>query len=121
VESVRWRHRDTRAEETHAIRNVFMFLGADPMTDWLGDCGVAVDDTGFIRTGNGRRRGDARRQREVLARSEPCRRVRDRRRARRIGQVGAAIGEGAAVVAQIHAFLEASRRTSSRPTAVAIA
>src|SRR5438552_6992870 len=44
VESVRWRHRDTGREETRPIRNVFLFLGADPATEWLKGCGVAFDD-----------------------------------------------------------------------------
>src|SRR5436190_10697505 len=35
VESVSWRQRDTGKEETRPIRHVFMFLGADPATDWL--------------------------------------------------------------------------------------
>ena len=38
-------------EATRPIRNVFLFLGADPTTDWLADCGVALDDNGFIVTG----------------------------------------------------------------------
>src|SRR5712691_1181888 len=81
VESLRWRHRDSGAEETRAIRNVFLFLGADPATGWLKDCGVAFDDKGFVRTGGGRL---------PLETSVP-------------GVF--AIGDGAAVVAQIHAFL----------------
>src|SRR2546427_423732 len=55
VESVRWRHRDSGGEETRAIRNVFLFLGADPATGWLKDCGVAFDDKGFVKTGIGGR------------------------------------------------------------------
>src|SRR6266851_9476185 len=51
VESVRWRHRDTGREETRPIRNVFLFLGADPATEWLKDCDVAFDQKGFVRTG----------------------------------------------------------------------
>src|SRR5258706_4228094 len=51
VESLRWRHRDSGAEESRAIRNVFLFLGADPATEWLKDCDVAFDDKGFVRTG----------------------------------------------------------------------
>jgi thioredoxin reductase (NADPH) len=41
-------------------------------------------------------------------------------RAGSVKRVGAAIGEGAAVVAQIHAFLEAARR-SPEPAAQAAA
>ena len=46
LESVRWQHRDSGQQETRAIRNAFLFLGADPATDWLKDCGVALDDRG---------------------------------------------------------------------------
>ena len=38
-------------ETEKPIRNLFLFIGADPATDWLRDCGVALDDKGFIRTG----------------------------------------------------------------------
>jgi len=44
VKSLRWRHRDSGAEETRPIRNVFLFLGADPATEWLKGCDVAFDD-----------------------------------------------------------------------------
>jgi thioredoxin reductase (NADPH) len=33
------------------IRNVFLFVGADPATEWLQGCGVAVDKVGFMITG----------------------------------------------------------------------
>src|SRR6267142_791961 len=55
VESVTWRRRDTGKDETRPIRNVFLFLGADPATEWLKDCDVAFDDKGFVRTGAGGR------------------------------------------------------------------
>src|SRR5438477_6024374 len=54
VESVTWRN-GSGQKETRPIRHVFLFLGADPSTDWLKDCDVAVDDKGFVTTG-----GDAR-------------------------------------------------------------
>ena len=28
-----------------------MFLGADPATDWLRDCDIALDSKGFVLTG----------------------------------------------------------------------
>ena len=96
VESMRWRHRDSGAEETRAIRNVFLFLGADPATAWLKDCGVAFDDKGFVRTGGGRL---------PLETSVPGVFAIGDVRAGSVKRVGGAIGEGAAVVAQIHAFL----------------
>jgi thioredoxin reductase (NADPH) len=97
VESVRWRHRDSGAEETRLIRNVFLFLGADPATEWLKDCGVALDDKGFVRTGAGGRL--------PLETSVPGVFAIGDVRSGSVKRVGGAIGEGAAVVAQIHAFL----------------
>jgi thioredoxin reductase (NADPH) len=97
VESVRWRHRDSGAEETRAIRNVFLFLGADPATGWLKDCGVAFDDKGFVRTGIGGRLSLETSVPGVFAIGDV--------RSGSVKRVGGAIGEGAAVVAQIHAFL----------------
>src|SRR5436309_12383576 len=97
VESVRWRHRDSGAEELRAIRNVFLFLGADPATGWLKDCGVAFDDKGFVKTGIGGRL--------PLETSVPGVFAIGDVRSGSVKRVGGAIGEGAAVVAQIHAFL----------------
>ncbi|HEY1778928.1 MAG TPA: FAD-dependent oxidoreductase, partial [Roseiarcus sp.] len=52
LERVRWRdHRDGR-ETGAAIRNVFLFVGADPETEWLQGC-VALDKAGFVTTGVG--------------------------------------------------------------------
>jgi len=76
---------------------VFLFLGADPSTDWLKDCDVAMDDKGFVTTG-----GDSR---LALQTSVPGIFAIGDVRAGSVKRVGAAIGEGAAVVAQIHAYL----------------
>lgn len=97
VESVTWRHRDTKQAETRPIRNVFMFLGADPSTEWLKDCDVAIDDKGFVRTGNGSQLSLETSVPGVFAIGDV--------RAGSVKRVGSAIGEGAAAVAQIHAFL----------------
>ena len=51
LERVRWRNNRTGEEQDKPIRNVFLFIGADPATDWLADCGVAMDPQGFVRTG----------------------------------------------------------------------
>jgi thioredoxin reductase (NADPH) len=98
VESVTWRNRDTGQEETRPIRNVFLFLGADPTTAWLKDCEVAVDDKGFVTTGSDVRRSLETSVPGVFAIGDV--------RAGSVKRVGGAIGEGAAAVAQIHAFLQ---------------
>src|SRR5260221_141218 len=104
LESVTWRRRDTGEEQTRAIGHVFLFLGADPATEWLHDCDVAVDDKGFVRTGNGAGVGLETNVAGVFAIGDV--------RAGSVKRVGGAIGEGAALVAQIHAFL--ARANSSR-------
>jgi len=116
VESVRWRHRDTDREETRAIRHVFLFLGADPCTEWLKDCDVAVDDKGFVKTGLDSRPAIAA-SRSVtglpLETSVPGVFAIGDVRAGSVKRVGGAIGEGAAVVAQIHAFLAPAQGTAT--------
>lgn len=48
---VRLRNRQSGKEETKPIRRVFLFVGADPNTGWLANCGVKVNDKGFVCTG----------------------------------------------------------------------
>jgi thioredoxin reductase (NADPH) len=97
VESVTWQHRDSGQATTRPIRHVFLFLGADPVTGWLRNCEVAVDDKGFVTTGAG--------DRLPLETSVPGVFAIGDVRAGSVKRVGGAIGEGANAVAQIHAFL----------------
>ncbi len=49
---VRCRHRPSGTRDLASrVRHVFLFLGAEPATEWLKDCGVELDDKGFVRTG----------------------------------------------------------------------
>jgi thioredoxin reductase (NADPH) len=96
IEALTWRNRDSGREATRALRHVFLFLGADPRTDWLQDCGVALDAKGFVRTGAGA---------DALGTSVPGVYAIGDVRSGSVKRVGAAIGEGAAVVAQLHAYL----------------
>ncbi|MBV9190074.1 MAG: NAD(P)/FAD-dependent oxidoreductase, partial [Betaproteobacteria bacterium] len=97
IESVAWTSRATGREENRPIRHVFLFLGAEPSTDWLKDCDVDVDDKGFVVTGS-----DAA---LPLQTSVPGVFAIGDVRAGSVKRVGGAIGEGAAVVAQVHAYL----------------
>jgi len=97
VESVSWRSRESDNTETRPIRHVFLFLGANPSTDWLKDCDVAVDDKGFVTTAHDLTL--------PLQTSVPGVFAIGDVRAGSVKRVGGAIGEGAAVVAQIHAYL----------------
>jgi thioredoxin reductase (NADPH) len=102
LEGVRWRdHRDGR-ETDAAIRNVFLFVGADPATEWLQGC-VTLDKAGFVTTGLGSASGDP--ALSPLESSVPGVFAVGDVRSGSVKRVGGAIGEGAQVVAAIHKFL----------------
>jgi thioredoxin reductase (NADPH) len=97
LERIRWRNRGPDEERTEAIGNLFLFVGADPATGWLDGCGVETDRAGFVVTG-----GEGRNLLEssvagVFAVGDV--------RSGSIKRVGAAIGEGAQVVAALHGYL----------------
>ena len=105
LEAVSWQR--AGVEETRALRHLFLFAGADPETGWLDGCGVKVDAGGFVITGDSTCRPDG----PEPAALESCLpgvfAVGDVRSGS-VKRVGAAIGEGAAVVFQIHRHLEAA-------------
>ncbi len=102
VETVRWRNRRSGVETEAPIRNVFLFIGADPATEWLKGCGVAVDKAGFVTTG-AQANGAA--PTSQLEASVPGVYAVGDVRSGSVKRVGGAIGEGAQVVAAIHGFL----------------
>jgi len=109
--AVTWRHRQSGVERRAPIRNVFLFVGADPETSWLESCGVAVDANGFVVTGaNGV--GAQGHRPSALESSIPGLFAVGDVRSGSVKRVGGAIGEGAAVVAQIHQHLASTRPVS---------
>src|SRR5262245_24816805 len=42
LEQIRWRKRGVSEEVSRAIRHLFLFIGAEPNTDWLAQSGIAV-------------------------------------------------------------------------------
>jgi thioredoxin reductase (NADPH) len=100
LEAIRCRQRSSGEEVLRPIRHLFLFIGADPNTDWLGGSGVALDPKGFVLTGV-----DTGLDRKPLETS--------RRGVFAIGDVrsgsvkrfAAAVGEGAQVVATLHGVL----------------
>ena len=95
--SATWEQRERRERATRPVRNVFLFLGADPATEWLASCPVAMDGKGFVKTGAD--------PGYPLATSVPGVFAIGDVRSGSVKRVGGAIGEGANVVAQIHGFL----------------
>jgi thioredoxin reductase (NADPH) len=99
LEAVRWR--GPSGEETRRpMRHLFLFIGADPNTDWLKGSGVALDRKGFVLTGN--ETGGASRPLETSVHGVFA--IGDVRSGS-TKRVAAAVGEGAQVVATLHAFL----------------
>ncbi len=98
LEAIRWRRVQSGEETRRPIRHLFLFIGADPNTSWLSESGVALDARGFVRTGAdvGRRALETSRE-GVFAIGDV--------RAGSTKRVAAAVGEGAQVIATIHAFL----------------
>lgn len=98
--TVRWRDRSSGAVTTRPIRHLFLFIGAEPNTDWLAQSDVALDARGFIRTGSDiatANSGMETSRSGVFAIGDV--------RSGSVKRVAAAVGEGAQVVAALHAFL----------------
>jgi thioredoxin reductase (NADPH) len=83
-------------------RHLFLFVGADPNSDWLHECQVALDDKGFVLTGIDA--GRDHHQRALETSVDGVFAVGDLRSGS-TKRVAAAAGEGAAVVAEIHGYL----------------
>jgi len=105
LEAVTWRDRVSGQIERRACRQVFLFVGADPETEWLGGCGVALDEQGFVQTGRACQRLADGRTPSTLESSVPGVFAVGDVRSGSVKRVGGAIGEGAAAVAQIHQYL----------------
>lgn len=105
LERVRWRNRRDGSETEKPIRNVFLFIGADPATQWLKDCDIELDRSGFVLTGQAALSPECTRTPLPLETNIPGIFAIGDVRAGSVKRVGAAIGEGAWVVAQIHTYL----------------
>ena len=114
LQGVRWRNRRTGLEEEHAIGHLFLFTGADPVAAWLAGSGIPIDAKGFILTGADV--GSTERSPLPLETGvEGVFAVGDVR-CGSVKRVGAAIGEGAAVVAQLHILLARRDRSTAAAT-----
>ena len=120
LSSVKWREGGPDGEvHERELRNVFLFVGADPETRWLEGCGVAVDQHGFVLTGSDAVLGPdgltlpGRVPNPFETSVRGAFAVGDVR-AGSVKRVGGAIGDGAAAVALIHQHLAS---LDTRPTA----
>jgi thioredoxin reductase (NADPH) len=109
--AIRWRQGTSMQEVRRPIRHLFLFIGAEPNTDWLSGSGVALDPKGFVLTGAdvaGDRQPMETRRNGIFAIGDV--------RSGSVKRVAAAVGEGAQVVATLHGFLAATDR---RPAVLA--
>lgn len=119
LERVRWRNNVTGEETEKPIRHVFLFIGADPATSWLRGSGVALDSKNFVLTGSDVR-SDARRSNNGSGRplsletSIPGVFAAGDVRSGSVKRVGAAIGGGAVIGAELHTVLANGATVSPR-------
>ena len=97
LEAICCRSHRSGVEVRRAIRHLFLFIGAEPNTAWLSQSGVTLDDKGFVSTGSNIHRQLETSLPGVFAIGDV--------RSGSVKRVAAAVGEGAQVVAALHAFL----------------
>ena len=107
LQAVKWRDR-SGAETRKPIRHLFLFIGADPNSDWLSGSGLELDSKGFVRTdalGTTGQRSFESNLPGVFAIGDV--------RAGSTKRLAAAVGEGAQVISTIHGYL--ARRELGAP------
>lgn len=107
LSGVIWKNRKTGEETEKAVRHVFLFIGADPETEWLKQGAVALDPQGFVLTGQGPLVDGQLGQAAPLETNMPGVFAIGDVRSGSVKRVGGAIGEGAAVVSMVHQHLAA--------------
>ena len=108
MQAIRWRHGPSGEEVRRDMRHLFLFIGADPNTDWLAGAGVALDPRGFVLTGP-----DAGPNHRQLETTCPGIFAIGDVRSGSTKRVAAAVGEGAQVVAALHRYLGPATSTSA--------
>ena len=101
LQNISWRDRTTGTTRHRPLQHLFLFIGADPNTAWLGQCDVQVDAKGFVRAdpyaADGRMPFQTNRA-GIFAIGDI--------RSGSIKRVAAAVGEGAQIVPTLHQYLE---------------
>ncbi|UXH77504.1 FAD-dependent oxidoreductase [Roseateles amylovorans] len=105
LEAVTWRDRRNGKERRLALQHLFLFIGAEPETEWVSDCELHLDKAGFIVTGRACECALDHYEPAQLESSIPGVFAVGDVRSGSVKRVGGAIGEGAQVVASIHQYL----------------
>ena len=106
LKAITCRNRQTGKETRREVRYLFSFIGAEPNTDWLRTSGIKLDDRGFVLTGDdaGADSPLGTSRRGVFAVGDV--------RSTSVKRVAASVGDGAQVVASIHAYLAGARKAA---------
>src|SRR6185312_10241986 len=115
LQSLRWKVGASGEEVRRAINHLFLFIGAEPNTDWLRSSGIALDANSFVLTG-----ADAGDGRFVLETARNGVFAIGDVRAKSVKRVAAAVGEGAQVVAALHTFLAVDSPRSATGPAIPV-
>jgi thioredoxin reductase (NADPH) len=108
MRAIRWRQGPSGEEVRRDMRHLFLFIGAEPNTDWRAGADVALDPRGFVLTGP-----DAGPNHRQLETTRPGIFAIGDVRSGSTKRVAAAVGEGAQVVAALHRYLGASSQDSA--------
>ena len=112
LKAITWRDLASGVETRHPIAELFSFIGAEPNTDWLAASGLRLDARGFVCTG-----ADAGEDRLPLETSRRGVFAVGDVRAGSVKRVAASVGDGAQVVAALHAYLA---RAAEQPALKAV-
>jgi len=111
LDGVSWRDKATGVVSERRVRYLFSFIGAEPNTAWLAASGLKLDPRGFVLTGS-----QAGENRLPLETSRSGVFAVGDVRSTSVKRVAASVGDGAQVVASIHAYL--ARQRELAPEAV---
>ena len=115
LESITLCDRRSQVETRLAVRHLFLFIGAEPNTDWLAGSGLSLDPRGFILTGPEARTGCFPLETSragVFAVGDV--------RSGSVKRVAASVGDGAQVVAALHTYLANAPALADVPGVMAV-
>jgi thioredoxin reductase (NADPH) len=115
LDSVAWRDRGSGSVTERPVRYLFSFIGAEPNTDWLEASGLKLDARKFVLTGE-----DVADNRLPLETSRSGVFAVGDVRACSVKRVAAAVGDGAQVVASIHAYLAKQREQEAQEAPIRV-
>ncbi len=104
LQAINCRNRQTGNVTRREVRYLFSFIGAEPNTDWLRTSGISLDKRGFVLVGE-----EACDDRLPLETSRKGVFAVGDVRSTSVKRVAASVGDGAQVVASIHAYLARER------------